>query len=132
MMYYNAGGPASSSIVDVVTGAGEQAGGAASKANPYIEIGKIIGELTVGAVDASKRRAMDYNLSQQRLTNELGLAKQSQEQQYNLGKLNILAQAQAGAGQVGATTKQNPMLTIAIGLGGFVVLGTLMYVILNK
>ena len=132
MMYYNSGGPASSSIVDVVTGAGEQAGGAASKANPYIEAGKIIGELTVGAIDASKRRAMDYNLSQQRLTNELGLAKQTQEQQYNLGKLNILAQAQAGAAQGGKTTKQNPMLTLAIGVGSFVVLGTIMYVILNK
>lgn len=131
-MYYNQGGPAPSSIVDVVTGAGEQAGGAASKANPYIEIGKIIGELTVGAVDKSKRRAMDYNLSQQRLTNELGLAKQTQEQQYNLGKLNILAQAQAGAGQSGTTTKKNPMLLLSIGVGSFVVLGTLMYVILNK
>ena len=128
MMYYNQGGAG----VDAVAGAGEVAGGAASKANPYIEAGKIIGELTVGAIDKSKRRAMDYNLSQQRLSNELGLAKQSQEQQYNLGKLNILAQAQAGGAQGSKTTKQNPMLNIAIGLGGFVVLGTLMYVILNK
>ena len=128
MMYYNTGG----SGADAIAGAGEVAGGAASKANPYIEAGKIIGELTVGAIDKSKRRSMDYNLSQQRLSNELGLAKQSQEQQYNLGKLNILAQAQAGAGQVGTPTKQNPMLTIAIGLGSFVVLGTLMYVVLNK
>lgn len=127
-MYYNTGG----SGADAVVGAGEVAGSAASKANIYLEVGKIIGELSVGAVDKSKRRAMDYNLSQQRLTNELGLAKQTQEQQYNLGKLNILAQAQAGAAQGGKTTKQNPMLTIAIGVGSFVVLGTIMYVILNK
>jgi hypothetical protein len=123
MMYYNTGG----SGADVAAGAGS----AASKANPYIEAGKIIGELTVNAVDASKRRAMDYSLSQQRLANELGLAKTAQEQQFNLGKLNILAQAQAGAS--GSSSKaDNSKLYLAIGVGGFVVLGTLMYVIFNK
>jgi len=119
MMYFNQTGGAES----VATGA--------SKANPYIEAGKIIGELTVGAVDASKRRAMDYSLSQQRLANELGLAKTAQEQQFNLGKLNILAQAQAGASGSGSKA-DNSKLYLAIGVGGFVVLGTLMYVIFNK
>lgn len=103
----------------------------ASKANPYIEAGKIVGELTVGAIDASKRRAMDYSLSQQRLANELGLAKTAQEQQFNLGKLNILAQAQSGASS-GGSKADNSKLYLAIGVGSFVVLGTLMYVILNK
>lgn len=112
------------------TGADAVASGA-SKANPYVEAGKIIGELTVGAVDASKRRAMDYSLSQQRLSNELGLAKTAQEQQYNLSKLNILAQAQSGASS-GSSKADNTKLYIAVGVGGFVVLGTLMYVLLNK
>jgi hypothetical protein len=124
MMYYNQGG----SGADVAAGAGS----AASKANPIIAAGEVIGKLTVDAIDASKRRAMDYNLSQQRLTNELGLAKNAQEQQYNLGKLNILAQAQAGASQGGRTSKDNSKLYLAIGVGSFVVLGTLMYVVLNK
>jgi hypothetical protein len=123
MMYYNQGG----SGADVAAGAGSAAG----KANPYLEAGKIIGELTVNAVDASKRRAMDYSLSQQRLANELGLAKTAQEQQFNLGKLNILAQAQAGASGSGSKA-DNSKLYLAVGVGGFVVLGTLMYVILNK
>ena len=114
------------------TGAGADAvASGASKANPYIEIGKVVGELTVGAVDASKRRAMDYSLSQQRLSNELGLAKTAQEQQFNLGRLNILAQAQSGTSSSGSKA-DNSKLYLAIGVGGFVVLGTLMYVILNK
>jgi hypothetical protein len=120
MMYFNNTG-----------GGADAVASGASKANPYIEAGKIIGELTVGAVDASKRRAMDYSLSQQRLANELGLAKTAQEQQFNLGKLNILAQAQAGSS--GSSSKaDNSKLYLAIGVGGFVVLGTLMYVIFNK
>lgn len=131
-MYYNTGGAGADAIAGAGQVAGGAAGGAASAANPIIAAVEVLGKLGVDAVDKSKRRSMDYNISQQRLNNELGLSKQSQEQQYNLGKLNILAQAQAGAGQGGTPTKQNPMLTIAIGLGSFVVLGTLMYVILNK
>jgi len=123
MMYYNSGG----SGADVAAGAGS----AASKASAFIDAGKIIGELAINAADASKRRAMDYSLSQQRLANELGLAKTAQEQQFNLGKLNILAQAQAGSS--GSSSKaDNSKLYLAIGVGGFVVLGTLMYVIFNK
>jgi hypothetical protein len=114
------------------TGGAEAVASGASKANPYIEAGKIIGELTVGAVDASKRRAMDYNIAQQRLSNELGLAKSAQDQQFSLSKLNILAQAQSGASSSDTGKADNAKLYLAIGVGAFVVLGTLMYVIVNR
>lgn len=122
MMYFNQNGS------DVAG----QVGGAASKANPYIEAGKIIGELTVGAVDLSKRRQMDYSISQQRLTNELGLAKTAQEQQFSLGKLGILAQAQSGANASSNKPADNSKINLAIGVGGFVVVATLTYLILNR
>lgn len=120
MMYFNNTG-----------GGADAVASGASKADPIVAAGKIIGELAVDAVDKSKRRAMDYSLSQQRLANELGLAKTAQEQQFNLGRLNILAQAQSGTSSSGSKA-DNSKLYLAIGVGGFVVLGTLMYVILNK
>jgi hypothetical protein len=46
-------------------------GSAASKANPYIEGGKVIGELLIGTIDASKRRQMDYTFNQKKLQSEL-------------------------------------------------------------
>ena len=75
---------------------------------------------------------MDYNIAQQRLSNELGLAKSAQEQQFGLSKLNILAQAQSGASSSDTGKADNAKLVLAIGVGAFVVLGTLMYVIVNK
>jgi hypothetical protein len=66
---------------------------------PTFDIAALIeagGKIAVGAIDASKRRKMDFAFNQQQLQAQLGLQEKTLAQQYKLQQLNILAQARTG------------------------------------
>ena len=102
-------------------------GSTASKANVAIDIGKALGEIGIKYIDANKRRAMDYNFNQQKLQSELGLAKDAQEQQYQLQKLAILAEGSRPKGD----SKGNTLLYVGVGVG-VIAIGGLIYFIVKR
>ena len=105
----------------------QTASSATSKADPIVAISKAIGELTIGAVDASKRRKTDYQLAQQKLNADLGLARDTAEQQFQLQKLSILAN-QSSKGSSTPSNK-NTMLYVGLGIGALAVIGTIVYIV---
>jgi hypothetical protein len=111
---------------DIVGGVAD-VGSKASKANVAVDIGKALGEIGIKAIDASKRRAMDYNFNQQKIQSELGLAKDAQEQQYQLQKLAILAQGSKPSG----SAKSNTLLYVGVGVG-VIAIGGLIYFIIKR
>jgi hypothetical protein len=100
------------------------------------DIGAIVetfGKITVEAIDASKRRKIDFNLNQQKLQAELGLAEKAQQQQYDIARLNLIAAQAGGKKQDDNKDKGNQTLMyIGIGVGALVLFGTIFYVIKNK
>lgn len=87
------------------------------------------GKLGVEAIDAKKRRQMDFATGQQQLQAQLGLAEKTAQQQYELARLNVLAQAASGKG--GKDTK-NTGLMIGLGLLGLTVVGGVIYFAVKK
>jgi hypothetical protein len=118
--FLNNGGDSVGTIADV--------GSKASKANVAIDVFKVLGDIGIKAIDANKRRAMDYNFNQQKLQSELGLAKEAQEQQLQLQKLALLAQGSKSSG----STKNNTTLYVGIGVGVVVVSGLIYYIVSRK
>lgn len=98
---------------------------AGSSADPIVNAVKALGELGISAIDASKRRKMDYNMSQQKLNAELGLAKDTAAQQLQLQKLSILA----NQGNQPAQSKSNTALYIGLGIGALALVGVIVYVV---
>lgn len=93
-----------------------------------------VGKVAVGAIDASKRRKMDFAFNQQQLQAQLGLQEKTLAQQYKLGQLNILAQTTAAATADSSTNPKKATTiiwvvagTLVLGLAGFVT-----YVALKK
>ena len=96
---------------------------------PTIDVAAIIegaGKIAVGAIDASKRRKMDFAFNQQQLQAQLGLQEKTLAQQYKLQQLNILAQTTAAASGTSTNTKKSTTIiwvvagTLVLGLAGFV------------
>lgn len=87
------------------------------------------GKIAVSAHDANKRRATDFALGQQQLQSQLGLAEKTAQQQFDLARLNVLAQAATGKG--GKETK-NTGLMIGLGVMGLAVIGLVVYFAIKK
>jgi hypothetical protein len=104
---------------------GASAGSTASGGGNVGQIIEAIGKVVVGGVDASKRRKMDYNMSQQRLNAELGIAKDTAAQQLQLQKLSILA----NQGNQPAPSKGNTALYVGLGIGALALVGVIVYVV---
>ena len=121
-VYLNTGGAAGAA--KTATGAGK-----GFNFDPISKGIETFGKIGVEIIDASKRRQMDYSFNQQKLQAELGLAEKSQAQQYELARLNVLAQAASG----GKTPeKSNTALYIGLGVAGIAVLGTIVYFVTKK
>jgi len=116
--FLNNGGDSVGTIADV--------GSKASKANVAVDIGKALGEIGIKAIDASKRRKNDYYVNQQRMQSDLGLARDAQEQQYQLQKLAILAQGSKPSGG-----SNNTLLYVGVGVG-IIAIGGLIYFIIKR
>lgn len=96
------------------------------------DIGQIVetaGKIGVQAIDASKRRATDFALNQQQIQAQLGLAEKTAQQQYDIARLNVLAQAATGKG--GKETK-NTGLMIGLGVLGLAIIGGVVYFAVKK
>lgn len=63
---------------------------------PIADIIEGVGKIGVNIVDTSKRRQMEFATNQQQLQAQLGLAEKTAQQQYELARLNVLAQAASG------------------------------------
>ena len=72
---------------------------------------------------------MEFATNQQQLQAQLGLAEKTAQQQYELARLNVLAQAATGKG--GKDTK-NTGLMIGLGLLGLTVVGGVIYFAVKK
>lgn len=83
------------------------------------------GKLGVEAIDAKKRRQMDFATGQQQLQAQLGLAEKTAQQQYELARLNVLAQA--ATGKTGDKDKPKPW-TIVLFAVPLVIVGVALYV----
>jgi len=124
-VYLNTGGGA-------VAGATKTAAGAGKGFNfdPISKGIETFGKIGVDIIDASKRRQMDFSLSQQRLNAELGLAEKSAQQQAELAKLNLIAQT------IGVKPKEEKNIgktiaVVVISVTGLAALGGFLYLI-NK
>lgn len=73
---------------------------------PIAEIIEGVGKIGVNIVDTSKRRQMEFATNQQQLQAQLGLAEKTAQQQYDLARLNVLAQA--ASGKTGDKDKPKP------------------------
>jgi len=87
------------------------------------------GKIANDTIDKSKRRATDFALNQQQIQAQLGLAEKTAQQQFELAKLNVLAQTATGKG--GKDTK-NTGLMIGLGLLGLTVVGGVIYFAVKK
>lgn len=96
---------------------------------PIAEIIEGVGKVGVNIVDTSKRRQMDFATSQQQLQAQLGLAEKTAQQQFDLARLNVLAQAATGKG--GKETK-NTGLMIGLGVLGLAVIVGVVYFAVKK
>jgi hypothetical protein len=105
-------------------------GGKGANIDPITQSAEVLGKIVVNVVDASKRRQMDYSFNQQKLQAELGLAEKSQAQQYELAKLNAIAQAAGGSKSPEKTN--NTALYVGLGVAGIAVLGTIIYFVTKK
>lgn len=110
-----------------IAGGVADVGSKASKANVAVDVAKVLGDIGIKAIDASKRRKMDYNMTQQKIQTELGLAKDAQEQQYQLQKLAILAEGSRPKGD----GKSNTLLYVGVGVG-VIAIGGLIYFIVKR
>ena len=123
-VYLNTGG-AAAGAAKTATGAGK-----GFNFDPISKGIETFGKIGVQIIDASKRRQMDYSFNQQKLQAELGLAEKSQAQQYELSKLNAIAQAAGGSKSPEKTN--NTALYVGLGVAGIAVLGTIIYFVTKK
>lgn len=113
---------------EIAKNAAETGADVGSTASGGIGWGQIIesaGKVGVQFIDASKRRKMDYNLSQQKLNAELGIAKDTAAQQLQLQKLSILA----NQGNQPTQSKGNTALYVGLGIGALALVGVIVYVV---
>jgi hypothetical protein len=123
-VHLNTGG-AAAGAAKTATGAGK-----GFNFDPISKGIETFGKIGVQIIDASKRRQMDYSFNQQKLQAELGLAEKSQAQQYELAKLNAIAQAAGGSKSPEKTN--NTALYVGLGVAGIAVLGTIIYFVTKK
>ena len=88
---------------------------------PIADIIEGVGKIGVNIVDTSKRRQMEFATNQQQLQAQLGLAEKTAQQQYELARLNVLAQA--ATGKTGDKDKPKPWTIVLFALPLIVVGG---------
>ena len=86
------------------------------------------GKIANDTIDKSKRRAMDFSLNQQQIQAQLGLTEKATSQQYDLARMNILAQAATNKGG----GKSNTTMIVGIALLSTIVIGGVIYFVAKR